>query len=217
MDPIIENEYELDYLAYQQLYAQYADLIRKPRGQATMPGKIDHNGPPLDFSFLNLQDCVSLRKERPRPGGKRKPIEKDEDEEDAKKNDLNGLPGDEKAEGAEQKEKKENLVVKNQAIPQVNTILANYSVSLNAAKNGVMGGRKQEEGDEETARKKEVVLHVNALLLNNNYLRDLKDLHSTLCEYVLYEPRRLQWLNLSYNYLVKIDAEINKFVDLKTL
>ena len=82
MDPIIENEYELDYLAYQQLYDQFAKIQRKPRTQATMPGKIDHNGPPLDFSFLNLQDVVSLRKERPRPGGKRKPIEKEEDEED---------------------------------------------------------------------------------------------------------------------------------------
>ena len=72
-----------------------------------MPGKIDHNGPPLDFSFLNLQDVASLRKERPRPGGKRKPIEKDDDEEDTKKNDLNGLQGDEKQEGAELKDKKE--------------------------------------------------------------------------------------------------------------
>ena len=54
MDPIIENEYELDYLAYQQIYDQYANLERKPRTQATMAGKIDHNGPPLDFSFLKL-------------------------------------------------------------------------------------------------------------------------------------------------------------------
>ena len=107
-----------------------------------MPGKIDHNGPPLDFSFLNLQDCVSLRKERPRPGGKRKPIEKDEDEEDQKKNDL-ALPGEEKiGEEGGAKEKKENLVVKNTSIPQINTILANYTVSLNAAKNGMVGGRK---------------------------------------------------------------------------
>lgn len=71
-----------------------------------MPGKIDHNGPPLDFSFLNLQDVVSLRKERPRPGGKRKPIEKDDDEEDTKKNDLNGLQGEDKEAGAENKDGK---------------------------------------------------------------------------------------------------------------
>ena len=93
----------------------------------------------------------------------------------------------------------------------VTTILANYSVSLNSAKNGVPGSRKQEEGGEEASRKKEVILHVNALLLNNNKIRDLKDLHSTLCDYVLYEPDRLQWINLSYNFLVKIDEEILNF------
>ena len=83
------------------------------------------------------------------------------------------------------------MIIKNQSVPQVTTILANYSVSLNSAKNGVMGGRKQEEGGEEDSRKKEVILHVNALLLNNNCLRDLKDMYSTLTDYVLYEPDRL--------------------------
>ena len=82
---------------------------------------------------------------------------------------------------------------------------------------GGMGGRKQEEGGEEASRKKEVVLHVNALLLNNNCLRDLNGFYSTLCDYVLYEPDRLQWLNLSYNYLVKIDKEILKFQGIKSL
>ena len=80
-----------------------------------------------------------------------------------------------------------------------------------------MGGRKQEEGGEEASRKKEIVLHVNALLLNNNQLRDLNNLYSTLNDYVLYDMDRLQWLNLSYNYLVKIDKEITKFHYLKTL
>ena len=36
-------------------------------------------------------------------------------------------------------------------------------------------------------------------------------------ESVLYEPHRIQWLNLSYNYLVKIDEEILKFDQLKSL
>lgn len=118
MDPIIKQEFELDFLAYEQLYRQYAMIQRKPRSQATMTGKIDHNGPPLDFSFLNLQDVASLRKETERPHmGKRKPIEKDDDEEDTKKNDLNGLQGDEKAAGQDTKDKKENLVIKNQSIP----------------------------------------------------------------------------------------------------
>ena len=42
-------------------------------------------------------------------------------------------------------------------------------------------------------------------------------MYDTLSQYVLYEPDRLQWLNLSYNYLVKIDPEILKFTQLKSL
>ena len=79
------------------------------------------------------------------------------------------------------------------------------------------GGRKPEDGKEETQRKKEVVYHVNSLLLNNNEIRDIKGLYPVLREYVLFEPDRLQWLNLSYNYLVKIDADILDFANLKSL
>ena len=42
-------------------------------------------------------------------------------------------------------------------------------------------------------------------------------MYDTLSQWVLYEPDRLQWLNLSYNYLVKIDPEILKFTQLKSL
>ena len=77
------------------------------------------------------------------------------------------------------------------------------------------GGRKPEDGKEETQRKKHVVYHVNSLLLNNNEIRDIKGLYPVLKEYVLFEPDRLQWLNLSYNYLVKIDADILDFSGLK--
>ena len=96
-------------------------------------------------------------------------------------------------------------------------ILANHSVSLNAAKNGAMGSRKQEDGGEEAARKKEVQYYVHSLLLNNNNLRDLSGFYTTLNEAVLFEPDRLEWLNLSYNYLVKIDPECLKFPNLKSL
>lgn len=69
-----------------------------------MTGSINHSGKPLDFSFLKLQDVQSLKKERPREG-KRKAIEKDEDEEDAKNKDLN--PIEDKADGDKPKEEKE--------------------------------------------------------------------------------------------------------------
>jgi len=44
--------------------------------------------------------------------------------------------------GGDAKEKKESMVVKSTAVPQINNILANYSVQLAAAKNGIIGGRK---------------------------------------------------------------------------
>jgi|TARA_B110000259_G_scaffold174955_1_gene209744 hypothetical protein len=53
------------------------------------------------------------------------------------------------------------------------------------------GGRKPEDGKEETQRKKHVVYHVNSLLLNNNEIRDIKGLYPVLKEYVLFEPDRL--------------------------
>ena len=81
----------------------------------------------------------------------------------------------------------------------------------------MLGGRKPEDGKEEAQKKKEINYVVNTILLNNNEIRDLVGFSDTLSTYVLHEPDRLQWLNLSYNYLVKIDAEILKFGQLKSL
>ena len=66
-------------------------------------------------------------------------------------------------------------------------------------------------------KKKEIAYVVNTILLNNNEIRNLDDFYFTLSTYVLHQPERLQWLNLSYNYLVKIDAEILEFKQLKSL
>lgn len=116
---------EKDYILYVQEYDEELSKTKKPRTSATIPGKIEHSGPPLDFSFLKLQDVQSLKKERPR-AGKRKPIEKDDDEEDNKKNDaLNPALGDEKLEGDINKEHKETGVVITKAahVPAVTTVL----------------------------------------------------------------------------------------------
>ena len=70
-------------------------------------------------------------------------------------------------------------------------ILAQHSISLTATKNGLMGSRKPEDGKEETQRKKEVEYHVNAVLLNNNEVRDLKGLYDTLKDWVLFDIEKL--------------------------
>ena len=56
------------------------------------------------------------------------------------------------------------------------------------------------------------------MLLNNNELRDLRGFTETLV-FVMpkSDPHNLQWLNLSYNYLTKIDIELLNFPMLKSL
>lgn len=119
--------YDIDYMVYYQQYDDAKGRRWKPQSDATMPGKIEHFGAPLDFSFLKLQDVASLRKKRPR-AGKRKPIEKDEDEDDVKK-DQAGAVNLEDPDG-EKSDVKKDLVIKNQTIPAVNSILQNHNVPL---------------------------------------------------------------------------------------
>ena len=69
------------------------------------------------------------------------------------------------------------MIIRNMAIPQINSILANHSVSLSTAKNGVMGNKRPEDGKEEDTKKKEINYVVNSLLLNNNQIRELSSMY----------------------------------------
>jgi len=55
-----------------------------------------------------------------------------------------------------------------------------------------------------------VIVECTSLFLNNNEIRKIDNLTSIL-QSVMYSPHKLQWLDLSYNYLVKINDEIPKF------
>ena len=79
------------------MYIEARTMRRKPQLDATVAGPCNHEGEPLDFSFLKLSDVKSLEKERPR-GGKRIAIEKEDDEEEAKK-EAAAANADEKADG----------------------------------------------------------------------------------------------------------------------
>jgi len=85
-------------------------------------------------------------------------------------------------------EQKKDLVIKNQTIPAVNSILSNHSISLTATKNGLLGGRKPEDGKEEAQKKKDISCVVNTILLNNNEIRDLFGFYDVLSTYVLHQP-----------------------------
>lgn len=79
-----------------------------------------------------------------------------------------------------------------------------------------MLGRKNEDTKVEAKRKKMVNVICTSIFLNNNELRTVIGLRSIL-DSVMWEPSRLEWLDLSYNYLQKIEPEILEFPNLKTL
>lgn len=77
-------------------------------------------------------------------------------------------------------------------------------------------GKKGEESKKEGVRKKVVRKACRTLLLNNNEIRTINKLLPTL-EVVMNFPAKLKWLDLSFNYLTKIEADILDLPELKTL
>ena len=86
---------------------------------------------------------------------------------------------------------------------------------MQANKNQLLG-RKNEDTKVEAKRKKLVHVFCTSIFLNNNEIRSVFGLKSVL-DSVMWEPSKLEWLDLSYNYLVKIEPEILEFPNLKTL
>lgn len=86
-------------------------------------------------------------------------------------------------------------------------MLGAHNISLQAHKNSLPGSRKLEDTKIETKRKKKINVYCTSLFLNNNELRKVGGLRSIL-DSVMWSPDRLEWLDLSYNFLEKIDSEI---------
>ena len=78
------------------------------------------------------------------------------------------------------------------------------------------GSRKNEEQKAEMTRKVSVRKVTTALFLQNNQFRSIEGLRTTLDD-VMWHPNKLQWLDLSYNYLENIEPELLNFPQLKTL
>ena len=79
-----------------------------------------------------------------------------------------------------------------------------------------MGGRKVEETKTETKKKIMVQKRTQTLFLQNNEIRSVAGLPQVM-EDVMYHSRGLIWLDLSYNYLETIEADLLEFPELKTL
>ena len=80
----------------------------------------------------------------------------------------------------------------------------------------MLGGRKAEDTKVEAKRKKKVTVYCTSLFLQNNELRTVTNLRPIL-NFVMWYPERLEWLDLSYNYLERVDPEILEFPNLKSL
>jgi hypothetical protein len=78
-------------------------------------------------------------------------------------------------------------------------VLSNNNISLQANKNQLLG-RKNEDTKVEAKRKKIVNVYCTSIFLNNNEIRTVFGLRSIL-DSVMWEPSKLEWLDLSYNYL----------------
>lgn len=77
-------------------------------------------------------------------------------------------------------------------------------------------GKQGEENKKEDKKKKSVKKVCRTLLLNNNEIRTINSLLPTL-ELVMSVPSKLKWLDLSFNYLTKIEPDVLNFPELKTL
>jgi Leucine-rich repeat (LRR) protein len=119
------------------------------------------------------------------------------------------------------KDTKETAVIKAAGQPAITQILQ-VNISLQSNKNtgsGAGAGRKNDDGTgkgSENIRKKAVYTVCTSLFLNNNEIRTLKGLKDIL-NYVVWQPNNLEWIDLSYNYLDKIDKELLSFPSLKAL
>lgn len=95
---------------------------------------------------------------------------------------------------------------------EVQKVLSTYNISLNQAKTNFNAGRKNEE----VKTKKKIEKECKTLFLTKNKLLNIAGLYDIL-GVVMWNHDQLKWIDLSYNKLVKIEPEILKFKQLKTL
>lgn len=131
--------------------------------------------------------------------------------------------------GGSEGQKNKTTVLASTHTPQVVSIVQQSTIPLinnndrNGARMGNMdlvqigtAGKQGEETKKEGTRKKHVKKVCRTLLLNNNEIRTISGLLPTL-EVVMNMPSKLKWLDLSFNYLTKIEPDILNFPELKTL
>ncbi|KNC53570.1 leucine rich repeat containing 51 [Thecamonas trahens ATCC 50062] len=143
--------------------------------------------PPLDYSFKELTDVLSIVHEEPR-SGYRRIVEIDDEEMEAAARQaavLGGVAGDD-----------------------------GDDVEAGASAKALSGPQTKGRGKGKAPSRPPGI--TTAIRLCNNYLSSLDGLEEALAE-VLDEPAELKWIDLSFNALVDIDEVLTFFPHLTTL
>ena len=102
-------------------------------------------------------------------------------------------------------------MIRAQPNQQITTILQQYNISLAANSKGGAGNNAEQKQEDQAAKGEQKKFVVNkqttALFLQQNQFRTIVGLHTVLKD-VMWNSERLLWLDLSYNYLEKIEDEI---------
>jgi len=137
-----------------------------------------------------------------------------------KKNEnANPIAQQESGEDVKEKDQREIVI---RAVPnqQITQILQQYNISLNSGANKGAGGMNEQKAeDAKVGEQKKFLVNsqTTSLFMQQNQLRTIVGLSSILKD-VMWNSGKLLWIDLSYNYLEKIEDElVNNFPCLRTV
>lgn len=173
------------------------------------------SAPPLDFSFKELKTCSEMETEEPRNGGKRRPPQT----QDAGAAGSQGEGGDVADSGGAASPQVPGMGATSDsgpkaATPQGTTQYISSGLLNNSGKTAASTQLRPTGGpsNKRVIRKKTIAVN-----LSNNFIESLTDLPVAL-DFVMDNPlQNLQWIDVSFNQLRRIDPTLLQFQQLKAL
>jgi len=204
-----------------------------------------YDAPPLDFSFKSIKDLKDILYEEPRKG-KRKPIVEEEKKDDKNKDQKLGEEnkkteekevtepeeqttindGEKKTDGEKNEEDADKPKEKEEVVKQIpdkiNIIPETHIQNLTATHNHTLhaikapGAKANEDAKYTQTKQVKVNLVCVSLILSYNEIRSLDNTYDIVNK-VMFNCKKLSWLDLSHNYLVALSPELQNFPELRTL
>jgi len=206
-----------------------------------------YGAPPLDFSFKSLKDLRDILYEEPRKGQRKPIVEEEKKDdknkeqkgvEDTKKNEekevteqeeqqLTTTEGEKKTETEKNEEEgdkpKEKEEAPKQAPDKINIIPEAHIQNLLASHNHTLhtiakapGLKAADDTKVQETKQIKVNLICVSLILSYNEFRSLDGMYDIINK-VMFNCKRLSWIDLSHNYLVALTKEFQNFPELRTL